>query len=52
MDEIKPPCVCEEWREIVEKFHREEIEGDLTIEWGLLFTRIGLLLPSNIEAKE
>ena len=32
MDEVEP-CVCEGWKEIVEKFNRTEIEGDLTIEW-------------------
>ena len=51
MDEIKPPCVCEGWKEIVEEFHRTEIEVDLMIEWSLLFTRMDLLYP-NIEAKE
>ena len=51
MDEVKP-CVCKGWKEIVEEFNRTEIEGDLTIEWSLLFTWIGLLLSSNNEAKE
>ena len=31
VDEVEP-CVCEGWKEIVEKFHREEIGVDLTIE--------------------
>ena len=35
---MKLKLVYVKLREIVEKFHREEIEGDLTIEWGLMFT--------------
>ena len=49
---MKLNLVYMKWKEIIEEFQREEIGVDLTIEWSLLFTWIGLLLLFNIEAKE